>query len=206
MSLKAIKVDHEEDGPGVVEPGLLDRCREAVLKETVVGKTREVVVKGIPLVGRDLLLEQDEQHADSDEKLLQVPDLIGEGIVSRMDADPGVEEEDERPDDEADDNSNLAEAFAGQADLKYEGRREIQDEENEVGRVAKGAGGGEVPDGDPRAQLDKENPPASVQAPGAGNGEGAGDAEEETTSGDGVINTDVAETKPVDGEQGNGRQ
>jgi hypothetical protein len=32
-------------------------------------------VKGVPLVGGDLLLEHDEDHADNDEELQHVPDL-----------------------------------------------------------------------------------------------------------------------------------
>ncbi len=37
-----------------------------------------MIVEGVPLVGSDLLLQQDKEHADGDEKLLQVPYLIGD--------------------------------------------------------------------------------------------------------------------------------
>ena len=68
-----------------------------------------------------LVFEQDQEHADGDEKFLQVPDLIGNDIVSRMIRGPGVGEEDEGPDNESGDDGDLAEAATRQADLKYDG-------------------------------------------------------------------------------------
>ena len=184
---EAVEIDHEEGGAGVVDLGLTNGGGEAILKEPLVGKAREVIVEGVPLVGRDLLFEQHQKHADGDEEFLQVPDLVGDGIVSRMIGDPGVEEEDEGPDDEAGNNGDLAEALARQADLEDDGGCKIQSEENEVGCVAKGPGGGEQPDRDPRAELDEENPPASAEPSSARDGEGADDAKEETAPGDRVI-------------------
>jgi hypothetical protein len=200
--LEAVEIDHEESGAGVVDLGLLNGGGEAILKETLVGKAGEVVVEGVPLVGGDLLLEQDQEHADGDEELLQVPDLIGDGIVSRMIGDPGVEEKDEGPDDESGDNGDFAEALARQADLKDDGGGEIQNEEKEVGCIAKGPGGGEEPDGDPGAELDEKNPPGSAEPPGAGDGEGADDPKDETEPGDSMIDARVSNVEAVDGEQG----
>lgn len=155
-------------------------------------------MEGIPLVGRNLLLEQNEEHTDGDEELLEVPDLIGDGIVSRMVGDPGVEEEDERPDDKASDDGDFAEAFAGQAKLEKNGRGEIKNEEDEVSRVAERAGGGEEPDRRTGSELNEENPPASAKAPGASDGEGADDAEEEAACGHRVIVTRIMVGEAVD--------
>ena len=91
---------------------LLDGRGETILEETMVGKAREVVVERIPLVRRDLLLQQDKQHPNGDKKLLQIPDLVGDGVVSRMIRHPGVEEEHQRPDDESSDNGDFAQALA----------------------------------------------------------------------------------------------
>src|SRR5882757_5156952 len=204
--LEAVEIDHEEGGAGVVDFGLLNGGGEAILEKTLVGKAREVVVKGVPLVGRDLLFEQDQEHADGDEEFLQVPDFIGYGIVSRMIGRPGVEEEDEGPDDEPSDDGDFAEALARQADLKDDGGCKIQDEENEVGCVAKGTGGGKKPDRDPGAELDEENPPASAEAPGSHDGEGADNAEDETAPGDSIVGAWITNIEAVDGEQGNDRQ
>jgi hypothetical protein len=201
--LESIEVDHEEGGACIVVPRQLDGCGETIFKETAVGKSSEVVVEGVPLVSGDLLLKQNEEHTDGDEELLEVPDLIGDGIVSRMVGDPGVEEEDQRPDDKADDDGNFTKAFAGQTELEEGGRGEIKNEEDKVGRVAKGAGGGEEPDGDPGAELDEENPPASTEDPGASDGKGADDAEEESTRGDSVVDAWIMNGKAVDGEQHN---
>jgi hypothetical protein len=201
--LEAVEVDHEENGAGVVVPRQLDGCGEAIFKETAVGKSSEVVVEGVPLVDGDLLLKQNEKHTNGDEELLEVPYLIGDGIVSRMVGDPGVEEEDERPNDEADDDGNFTEAFAGQTELEEDSCGEILNEEDEIGCVAKRGGGGEEPDGDPGAELDEENPPASAEDPGASDSERADDAEEETTRGDSVVGARIMDSKAVDGEQRN---
>jgi hypothetical protein len=106
--LEAIEIDHEEGRAGVVDLGLLNGGGEAILKEALVGKARKVIVEGVPLVGRYLLLKQDKEHTDGHEEFLEVPNLICDGIVSRVIRDPGVEEKDEGPDDEPDDNGDLA--------------------------------------------------------------------------------------------------
>jgi hypothetical protein len=204
--LEAVEIDHQEGGASVVDLGLLDGGGEAILKKTLVGKAGEMVVEGVPLVGGDLLLEQDQEHADGDEKFLQVPDLISDGIVSRMIRSPGVGEEDEGPDDEADDDGDFAEASARQADVKDDGGCKVQDKEKEVRGVAKRPGGGEEPDRDPGAELDEENPPAFAEAPGPRNREGADDTKEETATGDNVIDARVMNGEPVDGEQGRDRK
>src|SRR5438552_3740317 len=84
-------------------------------------------------------------HGVGYKQFLQVPGRIGKDIVSPMIRGPGVEEEDEGPDDEAGDNGDLAEALARQADLKHDGGCKIQDEEKEIGCIANGPGGGEEP-------------------------------------------------------------
>jgi len=198
--LEAVEIDHEEGGAGVVDLGLLNGGGEAILKETLVGKAREVIVEGVPLVGRDLLFQQDQEHANSDEKFLQVPDLIGKDIVSRMIRGPGVGQEDEGPDDEAGDNGDLGKAFARQADLKHDGGSKIQDEEKEVGCVAKRPGGGEEPDRNPGAELDEENPPAPAEFPGPRDGEGADYAQEKTARGNRMIDAWITNSEPVDSE------
>jgi len=200
--LEAVEIDHEEGGAGVVDLGLTNGGGEAILKKALVGKAREVIVEGVPLVGGDLLFEQDQKHADGDEEFLQVPDLIGDGIVSRMVGHPGVGEEDERPDDEAGNNSDLAETLARQADLKDDRGCKIPCAQNEVGGVAEGPGGGEQPDWDPRAELEEDNPPASAESPSARDSEGADDADEESAPGDRVMNPRIMNGKPVNSEQG----
>src|SRR5258708_2065618 len=204
--LEAVEIDHEEDGASVVVPGLPDGGGEAILKETLVGEAREVVVEGVPLVRRDLVFEQNQKHADGDEKFLQIPDLIGKDIVSRMIRGPGVEEEDKGPDGETGNDGDLAEALARQADLKHDGGCKIQDEEEEVGCVAKVAVGGEAPERNPGAELDEENPPASAEFPGARDGEGAGDAKKETARGNPMIDARIMNLETVDREQGRDRQ
>ena len=82
--LEAVEIDHEESGAGIVDLGLLNGGGETILEKALVGKAREVIVEGVPLVGRDLLFEQDQEHANGDEKFLQVPYLIGNGIVPRV--------------------------------------------------------------------------------------------------------------------------
>ena len=114
---EAIEIDHEEGGAGVIELGLLDSDGEAVLKETLVGKAGEMVVKGMPLIRRDLLFEQDQQHAYGDKKLLKVPDLIGHHVVPRPVRDPGVEQEDKRPNNETNDG-NLPRFLRGRTSWK----------------------------------------------------------------------------------------
>jgi len=117
-----------------------------------------------------------------------------------------VEEEDEGPDDEAGDNGDLAEALPRQADLKHDGGCKIQDEEKEVGCVAKVPSGGKEPKRNPGAALDEENPPASAEPPGPRDDEGADDAKEETAGGDRVIDARITNSEPVDSEQGRDRQ
>src|ERR1700730_11726667 len=204
--LEAVQIDHEEGGAGVVDLGLLNGGGEAILKKALVGKAREVIVEGVPLVGRDLLFEQNQEHANGDEKFLQVPDFIGNDIVPRMIRGPGVGEEDERPDDETGDDGDLTEAFARKTDLKHDGSCKIQDEEEEVGCVAKGPDGGEEPDRNPGAELDEENPPASAEFPSPGDGERADGAKKETARSDRMIDARVMNCETVDSEQGRDRQ
>src|SRR5438874_7245371 len=129
---EAVEIDHEEGGAGVVELGVLNRGGKAILKKTLVGQAGEMVVEGVPLVGRNLLFEQDQEHADGDEEFLQVPYLIGDDIVSRMIRGPGMAKEDERPDNKTGNDGDPAEALARQADLKHDGGPEIEDEEKEI--------------------------------------------------------------------------
>ena len=56
---------------------------EAVLEEAAIGQAGELVVEGEPLVGGDLLLQHDQDHADGDEGLLHVPDVGGDVGVGR---------------------------------------------------------------------------------------------------------------------------
>jgi hypothetical protein len=201
--LKAIKVNHEQGGAGVVELGLRDSGSQAILEEALIGKSSKVVVEGVPLVGRDLLLEQDQKHTDGDEKLLKVPDFIGHSVISRVVSDPGVEQEDKGPDDEANDDSNFAEAFAGQVELEDDRGSEIKNEEDKVSCVAKGAGRSEEPDRDPGAELDKEKPPASPDLPCTGDGERANGAEAETPRDDNMIDARIMDSEPIDRKQRN---
>src|SRR5258707_5294321 len=199
--LEVVEIDHEEGGAGVVFLRLPDRSGEAILKETLVGEAREMVVEGIPLVGGYLLLQQDQEHADGDKEFLQVPDLVGNDIVSGMIRGPGVGEEDERPDHESDNDSDLAETLARQADLKDDSGCEVQDKKKEVGSVAKGAGRGEEPDWDPGTALNEEYPPAPAEFPGPCDGEGADDAKEEATPCDRMVDARITNCQPVDREQ-----
>ena len=41
-----------------------------------------MIVQGIPLIGRNLLFEQNQKHSNGHQKLLQIPDLIGDNIVT----------------------------------------------------------------------------------------------------------------------------
>jgi hypothetical protein len=93
--------------------------------------------------------------------------------------------------------------LAGQAYLKDDGSRKVQNEENEVSRVAKRPGGGEKPDWNPGAELNEEDPPASAEGQGTCDGEGAGDAKEEGAPGESVIDARIMNCEPIDGEQGN---
>src|ERR1700761_147412 len=148
-----------------------------------------MVVKRVPLVGRNLLLQQHEKHADSDKKLLKVPDLICNRVISRMVRDPGVKEKDKRPNNEADDDGNLAQAFARQAELKQNSRSEINDKQDKVGCVAKRSRRSEDPDRNPRAELNKQKPPSLAEAPGPGDCKCTSCTNQEAERGSGMIHT-----------------
>ncbi len=134
-------------------------------------------MEGVPLVACDLLLEHDEKHADGDEEFLPVPDLCGYGGELWVVADPGVEQEDKRPDDESCDNGDFAEALARQAELEDDRDAEIENEEWVIGCVAELAVEGEEPGWNPDCELDQDEPPGFAQSPGSTEYEGADDAE-----------------------------
>ena len=160
-----------------------------------------MVVESMPLVGRDLLLQQDKQHTDGNEKLLQVPDLIRDGIVSRMVGDPGMEEEDKRPDRETDDDGNSAQTFAGEVESKDDRRSEIKNEEDIIGCVAKRIVRREDPDGRPGAKLDEENPPTSAKPQGSSQPKRTPDAEKDTACGNSLIDARIVAAETINREQ-----
>ena len=199
--LEAVEVNHKEGRPGIVELGLPDGGGQSILKQTLIGKTRKVIVESMPLVGRDLLLKQNKQHADGNEKLLQVPDFVSDGIVPRVVGDPGVEEEDKRPNRETDNDSNFAQTFAGQVELKDDRRGEIKNKKDKIRRVAKRAVGSKDPDRSPRTELYEENPPTSAKPPGSSEPKGTPDAEKDTACGDSLIDARIVAAETIDGKQ-----
>ena len=202
---EAIKIDHEERSASAVGGRLLDCSGELILKVTLIGKAREVIVEGIPLVRGDLLLEQNEQHSNSHEKLLQIPDFIRDGVVSQMVANPGVQKKDERPDHKTENDGDLAEAPAGQAQLEEHGGREINDKEDKISRAAKRVRRSKEPDWNPGTELHEEDPPTSSRIPGARDGECADDAEEESEGRDDMIGPWIVIAQTIKGEQCRGR-
>ncbi len=157
---EAVEVDHEKGGSGTGALGVEEGCDEALLEEPAVGETGELVVEGVPLVAGNLLLEHNEEHADGDEELLHAPDLGGEVGVLGMIGNPGMQEEDESPQDKAADDSVLAEAFAGKPELEDDCGGEIEKEEAEVGGIAIEVVGDGEPHGYPGKDLAYDEAPS----------------------------------------------
>ncbi len=73
MSLKPFRSSISRAVRVLFALGLLNGGDQAVLEETSVGQAGEVVVKGVPLVTGDLVLQHDQEHADGDEKISAYP-------------------------------------------------------------------------------------------------------------------------------------
>ena len=160
-----------------------------------------MVVEGMPLVSRDLLLQLNKQHADGDEKLLQIPDFVSDGIVPRMVGDPGVEEEDKRPNRKTDHDGNFAETFARKVELKDNRRGEIEDEQNKIGSIAERAIESKDPDWRPCTELNDENPPTPPKPPGSSKRKCTPDTEKHSANGNSLIDAGVVATETIDGKQ-----
>src|SRR5580698_9638352 len=151
---EAVEVEEEQGEWGVGAAGTLESVGEAVLEEAAVGEAGELVVEGEPLVTGDLLLEHDEDHADGDEGLLHVPDVRGDVGVGGVVDDPGMEEEAQRPDGEAGEDSEAAGAVAWEAALEVDGGDAVNDAEAPVnGRPVHGVGD-EPGDAQPSEEMD----------------------------------------------------
>ena len=190
-ALEAVEIEHQEGRAGAVLSRLLDSCGKGVLEVAAIGETCKVIVEGIPLVAVDLLLQQNKQHADGDEKLLEIPDLVGDGVVPGMAGHPRMREKDEGPGDKTDDDGDFAETLPGKVELEYGGRGEIKDEEREVGGGAKTARGDKEPDGYPCAGLSQNEPPSVAELRGALEQEKAGYSSHEARRGDNVIDMEA---------------
>ena len=198
---KAVEVEDEQ---GEVAAGFVAavECEgERLFEGAAVGQAGELVVEGEPLVADDLFFEHDEDHADGDEGLLHVPDVGGDVGELAVADDEGMDEEAERPDEEAGEDGEAAGAVAGQAVFEFEGGDGVDAGEAPVDGLAEFGVADQQADGDPAAEVKGGAEPGPAKEQGAAAGEqDAGDDGDEVRAG----GVDVHAVEGVYGEQGNG--
>ena len=175
--LEAIEVEHDEAGAAAAARALEKRLRKPIVKEPAIWQAGEVIVQREIAIAGDLIFKHDHEHADGDEKLLQIPDVLGVGEVDGMLDHPGVGEEAERPGGEAEHDGVTAGARGGQAAGEEDGRRHVDPEEDPVNGIAEvGLQNGPDESGPAEEMQDAE-------ADGSGREEAAGQGERDTNDG-----------------------